>query len=157
MSDKRRSATLARRWVGTREGWRSVMLARRRDGMRDRRRRRVPDPQRGAGLVEALLETMLLAITALGLLEYSQRLAVFQRRLQDVSLALSLNHQRLELLRQPAAPDALSQPPGWRINVIEESCDEDCRRVTAMVTLPSGERISLNEWVCQNPAGITGT
>ncbi|WP_417903424.1 prepilin-type N-terminal cleavage/methylation domain-containing protein [Candidatus Sodalis pierantonius] len=33
------------------------------------------------------------------MLDYRQRLAVFLRRLQDVSLALSLCHQRLELLR----------------------------------------------------------
>ncbi|MGP4142368.1 prepilin-type N-terminal cleavage/methylation domain-containing protein [Sodalis praecaptivus] len=125
--------------------------------MRDRQRRRRPDPQRGAGLAEALLATALLALTALGLLDYRQRLAVFQRRLQDVSLALSLCHQRLELLRQPTAPGALSQPLGWRISVIEISCDAACRRVTAMVTLPTGERVSLNEWVCQNPADITGT
>lgn len=136
ISSKRRSATLARLRVGARTGWRG----------------RGPDPQRGAGLAEALL-----ALTALGLLDYRQRLAVFLRRLQDVSLALSLCHQRLELLRQPTAPGALSQPPGWRISVIEIFCDAACRRVTAMVTLPTGERISLNEWVCQNPADITGT
>lgn len=154
---KQCGVTPNRRGDGISSKRRSAPLARRRDGMRDQRRRRGSDPQRGSGLAEALLATALLALTALGLLDYRQRLALFQRRLQDVSLALSLCHQHLELLRQPTAPGALSQPPGWRISVIEISCDAACRRVTAMVTLPTGERVSLNEWVCQNPADITGT
>ncbi|CRL46251.1 hypothetical protein SGGMMB4_04707 [Sodalis glossinidius str. 'morsitans'] len=54
----------------------------------------------------------LLAIITLGLLEYRQRLAVFQRRLQDVTLALSLSYQCLELMRQSATADALARPSG---------------------------------------------
>lgn len=96
---KQCGVTPNRRGDGISSKRRSATLARRRDGMRDRRRRRGPDPQRGAGLAGALLATALLAFTALGLLDYRQRLAVFQRRLQDASLALSLCHQRLELLR----------------------------------------------------------
>ncbi|RLR17254.1 hypothetical protein D8L93_10940 [Sodalis-like symbiont of Bactericera trigonica] len=68
--------------------------------------------QLGAGLAEALLATALLAIITLGLLEYRQRLAVFKRRLQDVTLALSLSHQCLELMRQSATAGALARPRG---------------------------------------------
>lgn len=113
--------------------------------------------QRGAGLAEALLATALLAITALGLLEYRQRLAVFQRHLQDVTLALSLSHQSLELMRQPAATGALARPPGWRVILIERPCAEGCRRVTATVIMNTGERISLSEWICQGSVDTTRT
>lgn len=113
--------------------------------------------QRGACLAEALLATALLAITALGLLEYRQRLAVFQRRLQDVTLALSLSHQSLELMRQPAASGALARPPGWRVILIERPCAEGRRRATATVIMNTGECISLSQWVCQDPDGTTRT
>ncbi|WMQ74931.1 MAG: hypothetical protein GPOALKHO_001949 [Sodalis sp.] len=61
-----------------------------------------------------------LVFTALGLLDYLQRFVL--TAITGCSLALILCHQCPEL-QQSTATGTLSQSPGWRISVIEISCD----------------------------------
>lgn len=104
--------------------------------------------QKGFSLPEALIATLLLAVSLLGLLQYYQSLTNGFIRQWQFRQAWSEVHSQLEAFA--ASGKGYAVPAGWQSQISTAATTRGCRNVTAQVQTPFGYIARLSRILCDS-------
>jgi len=104
--------------------------------------------QKGFSLPEALIATLLLAVSLLGLLQYYQSLSSGFMRQWQLRQAWSEVHNQLNTYA--ITGKGYTVPTGWQSQISTTRTEQGCQNVTAQVQTPSGYIARTSRILCDS-------
>ncbi|ASX26212.1 prepilin-type N-terminal cleavage/methylation domain-containing protein [Candidatus Williamhamiltonella defendens] len=108
--------------------------------------------QKGFSVFEALIAALLFSISALGLLEYQQKLLQGFQRQWQMRQASALIQQNIEIFSEthhPVFSKFTNPTSGWKIEKIPGRVNANCINFHVEATSPQNQKFSLNRWFCE--------